>query len=153
MTSSQSKPLHMKCMCFGAIRMGYSSGHPWYYVLGSKALYPSEIRTSVNIEAYPNLMIEAVLKASIMAEPIRSERLRGIRLKIRDRLRTDLSRYLECVRDLKSLRSSGAAEVKPVCGDIHVSMSLKHNHIYNGYAQLMICENHLAQQADLFAML
>lgn len=138
-------------MCFGVINMGYSSGHPWYYVLGGNALYPSEIKASVDLGTYPELMVEDVLKASQMAEPIRSERLRALRLKFRQALLNDLNRYLECVRELRVLRRKTLTDEKPFCEDIHQSMSFKHNHIYNDYAQLMICENCLAQQADLFA--
>jgi hypothetical protein len=131
--------------------MSYSSGHPWYYVLGGKPLFPSQIKARINLETYPDLMVEDILKASKMAEPKRSERLRAIRLKTRASLSTDLNRYLECVRDLKNLRVSTPLDADPKCEDIHQSMSLKHNHIYNDYAQLMICESHLAKQADLFA--
>lgn len=140
-------------MCISKNETGYSTGHPWYYVLGGKALYPSEIRASVDLSNYSSLMVEDILKAAKMSEPIRSERLRAIRLKIRHSLLDDLNRYLECIRELKALQDDTSPTAEPEFKEIHQSMSLKHNHIYNGYAQLMTCESHLAQQADLFAVL
>jgi len=138
-------------MSFGAIDMSYSSGHPWYYVLGGEILFPSQIKASVDLESYSEIMVEDILKAAKMAEPVRSERLRAIRVGLRAGVHSNLNRYRECVRELKILRDDTSCNAEPKFEDIHQSMSLKHNHIYNDYAQLMICEKYLEQQPDLFA--
>lgn len=131
----------------------YHAGHPWYYRLGGRVLFPSEIKAKVTLDDYPDLMIEDILVASNMTEPKRSERLRTIRDNIRQSLRRDLNRYLECVRELKARRLDPDPPEQPISSCVYMAMSLKHNHIYNRYAQLMICEQHLTQQGDLFAIL
>ena len=131
----------------------YRAGHPWYYRLGNRILFPSEIKAKVTLDDYPDFMIEDMLKAANMAEPKRSERLRTIRENIRQSLRSDLDIYLKYVRELKVRRLDPDPPEQSISSCVYMAMSLKHNHIYNDYAQLMICEQYLAQQADLFAML
>lgn len=129
---------------------GYNSGHPCYYKFGGRVLLPSEIKSSVDLESYPDLMIEDVLTASAMAEPIRSERLRGLRQRAREDLSRDLAIYLDRARELNKRRLDLDPPEQPICSCVYVAMSLKHNHLYNDYARLMICERHLSKQGDLF---
>lgn len=131
----------------------YHAGHPWYYRTGGRILFPSEIKASVTTYDYPDFMIEDTLKAAVMEEPKRSERLRAKRDDIRQSLRRDLNRYLECVRALKVRRLDPDPPEQPISSCVYMAMSLKHNQIYSDYAQLMICEHHLARQGDLFGML
>jgi len=41
-------------------------------------------------------------------------------------------------------------EAQLVCADIHMSMSLKYNHLYNRFAHLIVIDDYLSQQPDLF---
>ncbi|WP_416877405.1 hypothetical protein [Litorimonas sp.] len=136
-----------------AIPNTYQPSHPWYYRLGAPPLFPSQIKASVDVEHYPDFMIEDILAATAMAEPQRSERLRSIRCKIRAELRRDLAIYLERLRELKARRLDPSPEDQPIASCVYTAMSLKHNHIYNDYAQLMICEKFLSEQGDLFSQI
>lgn len=131
----------------------YHPGRSWYYKQGGRILFPSEIKAKVKTDNYPDFMIEDILKASNMAEPKRSERLRGICKIIRATLRTDLATYLRFVRKLKARRLDPDPPEQSIVSCVYVAMSLKHNHIYHGYAKLMICEHHLTRQGDLFGLL
>ena len=82
-----------------------------------------------------------------------SESLREIRIKIRGALKRDLDIYIERNRELKARRLDTNPPEQPISSCVYTAMSLKHNHIYNDYAQLMICEEHLTSQTDLFAAL
>jgi hypothetical protein len=62
-------------------------------------------------------------------------------------LRLDLARYRKVVTDLRSYRSDDA---RAECRDVHVAVSLKHNHLYNDFAHLAWIDDLLAVQRDLF---
>lgn len=128
----------------------YHAGHPWYYRLDGRILYPSEIKAEINLSTYPDLMIEDILTASAMDEPRRSERLRHIRTKARADLHYNLNIYLERVRELKARRLDPDPPEQPISSCVYLAMSLKHSHLYNDYARLAICEHHLSRQGDLF---
>lgn len=149
--------LVLPCMCFGGrnddahTHESYNSAHPCYYKFGGLVLFPSEIKSSVDLESYPDLMVEEILAASSMAEPKRSERLRGLRQAMRQELSRNLAIYLDRVRALKARRLDPDPPAQHVSSCVYVAMSLKHNHIYNDYARLMICEQHLSKQRDFFS--
>ena len=66
-------------------------------------------------------------------------------------LTKDISRYRQCVFQLRKLKDAeDIPETPSCCSDIHVAMSLKHNHIYNGFAHLALLDELPAQQGDLF---
>jgi len=88
------------------------------------------------------------------AEPKRSEDLRKIRAKVIDDLYSDISRYRQVTFKLRAhRRDSTTNDLEAIsCDDIHVSMSLKHAHIYNGFAHLNTLDNLSQQQGDLFEL-
>lgn len=51
------------------VELGYSPGHPWYYKLGARVLYPREIRDTVMISGYPGYRREEIEQADAKAEP------------------------------------------------------------------------------------
>jgi hypothetical protein len=133
------------------IEHSYSSGHPWYYVLGGSVLMPSEILTAVRASGYQGYMAERIYVADALAEPKRSESLRAIKANVLNHFWADLSRYREVVRELRSYRRSlGAMDTLNKCKAVHESVSLKHNHLYNNFAHLVRLDDLLSKQPDLF---
>lgn len=63
------------------------------------------------------------------------------------RLRSDLSRYRRVVFLLHEHRKE-TSEI--TCAEVHTSVSLKHNHIYNELAHLAWIDDLLSVQLDLF---
>ena len=86
-----------------------------------------------------------------MAEPKRSTVLRGMRDKFRADLARDLSRYRECVRELRRTDWELPDGSKAMsCGEIHTALSLKHNHMVNNFGHLIYLDELLSKQMDLF---
>jgi len=130
---------------------GYSAGHPWYYVTGGRRLSIKEIQASVIASGYRGYMAHDIDKADQLNEPKRSGKLRSIRKEAKEALIFDISRYREVARDLVRRRGAGLDDVDELeCADVHMSMSLKHNHIYNQLAHLLVIDELLSQQGDLF---
>lgn len=129
---------------------GYSSSHPWYYVLGGIALMPSDIITCVKASGYKGYLEEDIGKADRKPEPQRSESLRAIKEKVLADLWRDLSRYRALVCALRKYRKECDYNGPHECADSHMSISLKHNHLYNGFAHLLTLNNLLERQPDLF---
>ncbi len=130
---------------------GYSPGHPWYYVRGGAVLMPSEILAEVKASGYRGYMAERIAETDTHNEPKRSERLRAIKADVLNSFRADLRRYREVVSELRRFRRRcGAMEALETCEAIHTSVSLKHNHLYNGFAALAYLEQLLSRQPDLF---
>ena len=77
-------------------------------------------------------------------EPRRSAGLRESRRNALASLTLDLARYREVVRDLGQSRYAG--EVRE-CKDVHVSVSLKHNHLYNDLAHIAWIDDLLAEHS------
>ena len=132
-------------------RNGYHAGHPWYYVLGGVVLSPSAIRREVEGSDCGGYLAQHILELADKPEPQRSRALNDIRAKIVADLRAGLSRYRECVRELREFRSH-PAHGAPKCEDVHVAISLKYNHIVNDLANLRTLDG-LPKQGDLFDML
>lgn len=132
----------------------YCPGHPWYYKLGGKVLNPSAIMEEVKKENYRSYIADDITKAGNMAEPKRSAKLRAIKTKHVEMLACDLERYRELVQQLRELRKAqGDVDLSNDCLDLYVSLSLKHNHIYNDMAVLLYADTLLckpAAQLDLF---
>lgn len=131
---------------------GYSAGHPWYYLLGGLVLSPNAIRASVENGEYDGCLARHICELSGKPEPQRSKALRDMRAQIVADLRADLSRYRECVRQLRTWRAANAETGAPKCEDIHTTISLKHNHIVNDLANLRTLDS-LPKQGDLFDLL
>ena len=111
---------------------GYDPGHPWYYFLGGQRLRLKEIQASAIESGYGGYRASEIGKADKLAEPNRSHALRAIRDEVRQSLTEDVSRYRELALRLAEYRRSGSEDVSQgCCDDIHVGMSLKHNHLFN----------------------
>jgi hypothetical protein len=68
-------------------------------------------------------------------------------------LKADVSRYRDIVRDLRRYRESGAQDCTAACcNDVHVAVSLKHNHLYNDFGHLILLDDLLNRQGDLFEL-
>lgn len=130
---------------------GYSAGHPWFYFLGGAVLPFKAIRADVQKSDYGGYLAGDIETISRKREPQRSTAIKAMRQKIEADLRKDISIYRQCARELSAYRSNGdVGKELAACADIHVSMSLKFNHIYNGFANLMTLEVLPKQQMDLF---
>lgn len=127
----------------------YEPGHPWCYVLGGPVLYPSGILAGVRRQAYQGYRTD-IDAGDRLPEPQRSAELRRIRSEILADLRADLSRYRGVVSALRRHRRQ-PGDHRPECADVHVSVSLKHNHLANDFAHLLKIDALLAQQPDLFS--
>lgn len=130
---------------------GYCPGHPWFYFLGGKPRRPKEILVATRLSGYQGYARDRIAAADAMAESKRSETLRAMRVKFENDLRQDISRYRECVRELRQTKwdmPDGKTVVS--CGDIHTALSLKHNHMVNGFGHLIYLDELLTKQRDLF---
>lgn len=130
---------------------GYSSGHPWYYLLGGNILKPKQILKAAIEKDYNGYRADEILRADQQVEPERSEKLRQMKAEILDRLWVDISSYRQYAFQLRKLRrQNNQLTDQLVCKDIHTNISLKHNHIYNDMAHLHLVNNALSKQKDLF---
>ncbi len=131
---------------------GYRPGHPWYYKLGGVVHKPKQILAAVKASGYRGYKLDEIEKADSKYEPDRSATLRKIRESALMELKADLECYREVVRGLRAFRnvSDKDQEAQPICSDIHMSMSLKYNHLYNDFAHLVYIDDLLSQQPDLF---
>ncbi len=131
---------------------GYHAGHPWYYLLGGAVPTLKQIRSEAAGSGYRGYMAEDIDNAAKRAEPKRSETLRKIRVKVLNDLRNDISRYRQVTFKLHAHRRISAICEEEVisCDDIHTAMSLKHAHIYNGFAHLHTLDRLPEQQGDFF---
>lgn len=132
----------------------YSPGHPWYYHLGGRVLFPKDICEAVEASGYRGWRERILDEIDQKAEPVRSAELRQLRNTVHIELRANLSRYRECARLLSGYRRRGGKSNNlPVCANIHSALSLKHNHLYNDFAHLLVIEELLGKQPDLFESL
>lgn len=130
---------------------GYSAGHPWYYLLGGKAPSPKQIREATRQSGYEGYARSDIHVADKKPEPQRSASLRQFREKFEADLKQDLRCYRQMALTLHRYRQQHVTPQTPVCSDdIHMAMSLKHNHLVNGFAHLILIDNLLNQQGDLF---
>jgi hypothetical protein len=130
---------------------GYGPGHPWYYVLGGRPLTLKQIRESVMAKGYRGYMATNINLIDSKAEPRRSEELRRLRLSFFDNLKHDVSGYRRAARELHRYRENEDREAIPECCDAaHTSVSLKHNHLFNDFAHIILLDELLFRQGDLF---
>ncbi|MEQ9230595.1 MAG: hypothetical protein RIF46_07915 [Cyclobacteriaceae bacterium] len=127
----------------------YHSGHPWYYVLGGKTLSVREIQKEAKESGYKGYLKDDITK--IRGD---NEKLRRLKSKVKDNLKKDISIYRKNVFALHQFnRVNKASITKPVCEDVHLSVSLKMSHLTNGFAHLNYIDELLSQQPDLFDLL
>jgi len=128
----------------------YHPGHCWFYKLGGKRLSLKAIRASVMQSGYIGYMREDIDKADALPEPKRSIKLREFKAKVMQDLASDIARYRQCARELAQHRKIHGQIDENECADIFVSISLKHNHIYNDFAHLITLKKLLNKQPSLF---
>lgn len=132
---------------------GYPAGHPWFFLLGGPIPKPRAIRAAANARNYAGYRIADIETADRRGEPERSRTLRALEADILNDLRRDLSQYRKLARELRSWREEGNdREPGPACADIHVAISLKFAHVYNGLANLCSVKARAGRQLDLFAL-
>lgn len=130
---------------------GYKVGHFWYYVLGGRPHYPSEIREEVRASGYQGYLRRDIAKLDQKADPARSAGLRRLREEVCASLRENIRIYRACVFQLHRYRAlSAVVEAQPRCDDVHVSVGLKHSHIVNDFAHLEYLGALLNRQLELF---
>lgn len=131
---------------------GYSAGHPWYYLLGGDIPSIKSIRACAILGKYQGCSARLIREADASAEPKRTEALRCLRNRAIEDLRSDISRYRECAREMRRWRDKSQQVNEPECGGVHTAISQKFNHILNGFANLH-CLDQLPKQGDLFGLL
>ena len=128
----------------------YHAGHPWYYLLGGAIPSPKDIRAAVQGSDCCGYLAEEIEAIARKPEPQKTQAEAAMRERVLAELRADISRYRECARNLhRHRRIIGITGAKPKCEGVHVAISLKHNHIYNGFAHLKALDV-LPKQLDLF---
>ena len=128
----------------------YNAGHPWYYKLGGTILRPKEILATVKLSGYQGYMADDIVRIDKKAEPERSKALREIKGKCVKDLWKNISCYRNLAHKLRFERKlSGIDALSGSSNELHTSMSLKHNHIYNDLAHLNYL-NTLFTQFELF---
>lgn len=127
------------------IQNSYNSGHPWYYVLNGKVLSIKEIWNEANSANKYGYNQESIEKASG-----NNEKLRILKAEHIKRLKTDISRYRQCALELHKFRKKTKENDTLQCEDVHVSISLKHNHIYSEFLNLKHIDRLLSYQPELF---
>lgn len=130
---------------------GYSAGHPWFYLLGGAIPPIKAILAHVEAGEYRGYLADEIDRLSGKAEPKRSAEISAFRKQIVARLRADISRYRQCARELRTYRSADGPNGDCICADVHTAISLKFNHIVNGFANLRTLDR-LPRQGELFEM-
>lgn len=131
----------------------YGAGHCWYYKLGGKALTPKQILADVKKSGYQGYMQDDFEKLNKKAEPMRSAGIRKLTLKVKESLKHNMAQYRKYARELADLRKHPSLlDQDPICSDVDMNMSLKHNHIYNDFAHLVYLETIKSKQLDLFEL-
>lgn len=129
---------------------GYNAGHPWYYFLGGAVPTSKEIRADAHASGYKGYLADDIQAIGRKSEPQRTQAINAMRERILDALKRDISVFRRCVRELRQHRRNHPEPDGRACAEIHTSMSLKHSHIYNGFANLKTLDDLPDQQLDLF---
>ncbi|MFC7047865.1 hypothetical protein [Emcibacter nanhaiensis] len=130
---------------------GYNAHHPWYYLQGGAILGPKSISLAAKASKSAGYLEAGIQDARAQPEPQRSEALRRLQTKVRHAMKQDLKRYRELARELCAKRRNGPDQKAPVsCADIHTSIALKHNHLFNDFCHLLLIDDLLSVQPDLF---
>ena len=121
--------------------MGYDPGHPWYYKLGGRILWPSEIKAEVLQSGGRGYLDREIDKICQMPTDKRPKAIAEMRARICSELRQDLKGYRRAARSLRWRRDFQGPTTWffDTYQDPITAMSLKFCHVYNGMANL----NHL----------
>lgn len=131
----------------------YSSGHSWYYLLGGAVLSPKQIREETRQSRYRGYAKDDIFAADNKPEPQRSAALRQLRATFEVKLKEDMAIYRNRVLAMHRHRKDHGAPQNPSCSeDVHMAVMLKHNHLVNGFAHLVLIEGLLNKQGDLFGI-
>jgi hypothetical protein len=128
-------------------QLSYRSGLPWYYVLGGSVPPLKAIRSEVIESGYKGYLADEITEIGRKPEPQKSKAANVMRQRVLGGQRKDISRYRACARNLHAFRLKHPVSEK--CEGVHVAMSLKRNHIYNGLAHLAALDD-LPVQLELF---
>lgn len=109
-----------------------------------------EIRANAYASDYKGYLADDIQAIGRKSEPQRTQCINALRKKVLDALNRDISVFRRCVRELRQYRRNHPEPVGRACAEIHTSMSLKHSHIYNGFANLKTLDELPDQQVDLF---
>lgn len=132
-------------------KTGYEPGHPWYYLLGGKPLSLRDILEATRQSGYRGYARERIANLDNLAEPKRSQSLRAERDRFRSDLRRDIHRYRACVRELRNTATIIRDGESPIeWNDVYTALSLKHNHMVNNFGHLILLDELLSKQRDLF---
>lgn len=100
---------------------------------------------------YQGYMSDDIKAADKKPEPQRSEALRAIKDKVIHSYRSDLSCYRELACELRRYQQELTLTIdSPVCENVHKNISIEHNHLYNDFAHLVLLDELLSHQPDLF---
>lgn len=129
----------------------YKPGHPWFYRLGGRIQYPSEIYACIIASGSQGYNGPEIRKIDQMHEPIRSERLRALHQEYKTKLFASLYKYRNYWRTIKplSLEEKMKREIE-IYTDPFTGMSLIYNHMSNYLAHLHLLNELLSKQGDLF---
>lgn len=131
----------------------YSICHPWYFLLGGPVPHPSVIRAQVIETELTGYRRDEFAQISCMAEPQRSAAHRKAIEEVKTELRRDISKYRQCVVELRRYCETQDASEEPRCAaSVHTNLSLKVSHMINGFAHLHQLDE-MEQQIDLFDLL
>ena len=132
---------------------GYRQGHPWYYLLGGRPPSLKEIKAEAESDERGGYLADDIAQMDAMTEPKRSEKLRALRYRILKSLDRDIRIFRRCVRELRIYQEEHEGdEVPNSSAEIHMSVSLKYSHLFNGFGNLHLIETCLDKQKDLFGM-
>ncbi len=128
----------------------YKSCHPWYYHLGGKILTPKNILKNAKLSNYQGYLENDIKKFNLLDEPKRTKKLDELfRNELFD-LKRSLSLYRKYALEISLRRKNNLiGENDPICDDVYMSLSLKHNHIFNNFSHLILIES-FQKQMDLF---
>jgi len=154
--SKDTKPTHYIRELMGYGETTYEPSHIWYYRLGGEVHKPKAILSTVKKNKYQSYRFDEFKKADDRAEPQRSSLLRSLREEVLGDLRSNLAIYRKYACELREYRlldeaGQQAHDKKSFCSNIHMSMSLKYSHLYNDFAHLVLIDDLLSFQTDLFA--
>lgn len=129
---------------------GYGPTHPWYYVLGGTPLSPKQILLNVAASGYQGYRSDEISTIANRPSKVRYVKAEELQHVVLQEFRKNVHRYRRVVHELYQYRRTEHADTE-ACKDVHVAVSLKHNHLYNDLAHVIRLEQILAQkQPSLF---
>ncbi len=125
---------------------GYQPSHPWFYRRSGRVMPLRTILEHTKETGYLGYRAEDIRKAS--AGGNREAKLLELRDAVCVELKRDILRFREIRRKFMGLSRAGETDSDRYI-DLCTDMSLKHNHIYNGFAHLISIDG-LSFQPSLF---